>query len=356
VVKPVTVTCDRGNDLYYLVENIPMIRNTRMDTTGEIKNRFKGVLFGQAVGDALGLGAEFMSKDSVKHLYPNGLRGYDQIIQDSHRKRWKKGAWTDDTDQMTMILDSFLEMRSVEVQDIARRFWNWAFVARGEGIGHTTYLVLKHPNFMSDPHSAALNVWEDSGRTLAANGGVMRSSVVGLWDFNDRDKIQANAEAVCRITHADPRCIGSCVVLSLLVNELVKGRNADQGVFNEMIVVAGKYDKRIRPFIEKALKADTIASLELDNTQDMGYTLKTLAAGIWALTHANSFEEGLLAVIHEGGDADTNGAVAGALLGAKFGMRSMPSPWIEELIWRMYMDRVSQELFLIACPVQIESA
>ena len=37
-----------------------------------IKERFLGTIFGQAVGDALGLSTEFMSKQEVDRFYPNG--------------------------------------------------------------------------------------------------------------------------------------------------------------------------------------------------------------------------------------------------------------------------------------------
>ncbi len=66
----------------------------------------------------------------------------------------------------------------------------------------------------------------------------------------------------------------------------------------------------------------------------LGYTLKTLAAGFWALRHATSFSAGIEAVIHEGGDADTNAAVAGALLGARFGYEAIEPGWRDGLIHR----------------------
>lgn len=48
-----------------------------------IKERFLGTIFGQAVGDALGLSTEFMSKQEVDQFYPNGIEDYSQIVQDA---------------------------------------------------------------------------------------------------------------------------------------------------------------------------------------------------------------------------------------------------------------------------------
>jgi len=59
----------------------------------KIKDRIAGCLWGQAIGDALGLGTEFMSRDEVLHNYPEGLSEYSQIVQDFHRERWCQGDW-----------------------------------------------------------------------------------------------------------------------------------------------------------------------------------------------------------------------------------------------------------------------
>lgn len=86
------------------------------------KDQIKGVFYGQAIGDALGVGTEFMSKQEVSKYYPEGLREYNQIIQDAHRSRWKKGSWTDDTDQFMCICDSLLAARRVDEVVLALLF------------------------------------------------------------------------------------------------------------------------------------------------------------------------------------------------------------------------------------------
>lgn len=308
-----------------------------------LEDRVFGVLFGQAVGDALGLGSEFMARKDVEWHYPQGLSRYEQIVQDAHRNRWKPGDWTDDTEQLTMILDSLLETGDVDVRDIGRRISNWVFHAHGTGVGLTVYAVLKHPAFAVDPHAAARAVWEQSGRQIAANGGVMRTSVLGLWDFDDPSRIRANAEAVCRITHFDPRCVGTCVAVSLLVNALARGRDADDALIGEIRALALEFDPRIAEAFENAALPD-IAALELDSEGAIGYTLKPLAAGLWALQHARNFEDGLLRVVAQGGDADSNAAVVGALLGARDGLRAIPTRLVKGLTRSAYLARVAKTL------------
>ena len=90
-----------------------------------LKDRIKGVIYGQAIGDALGLGTEFMSKEEVKKCYPFGLSSYEQIEQDDHRVRWPKGAWTDDTEMMLCIAKVIIQEGNINLTSIARYFKDW---------------------------------------------------------------------------------------------------------------------------------------------------------------------------------------------------------------------------------------
>ena len=157
-----------------------------------IKERFLGTIFGQAVGDALGLSTEFMSKQEVDRFYPNGIEDYSQIVQDDHRRRWQRGDWTDDTDMMLCILDSFVACQKVDILDIAKRFKEW-MMNGGMGIGRHTYNVMALGDYTSNPQKAAEIIWKMGKKKAAANGAVMRTSVVGLVKDNVANAAVAGA-------------------------------------------------------------------------------------------------------------------------------------------------------------------
>lgn len=294
-----------------------------------------GCLYGQAVGDALGLGSEFMNKEEVVKNYPGGLSHYDQIIQDAHRRRWKKGAWTDDTDMMLCIMSAF-EDRKFNVPKIARNFKDW-FNGDPMGIGGHTFKVLCMTDYVEQPEMCSKLWWDLSRHRSAANGALMRTSVVGLA----HDNFVMQAEAICKLTHYDPRCIGSCVIASSIIHNLVW--NDYDLTYDEIKTLAKEYDERIIEWIDLAYQNEEISALDLDEQDSIGYTLRTLAAAIWCYWHAKSFEEGLLAIVNEGGDADTNGAIACAILGAKFGYNSIPKYYIENLYNESsYRDKVNK--------------
>ena len=295
-------------------------------------DKLKGTIYGQAIGDALGLGTEGMTDEDMAWKYPNGIRHYSDIFQDRHRKRWKIGDWSDDTDMMLCIANVVIKDKGVNYTSIARNFKEWA---DGEpmGIGETTYKVLSFGDYVEKPFDASKMLWEMSHQKSAANGGVMRTSIVGLFP----KAVEECAVNICRLTHYDPRCVGSCAIVSLLIHSLVY--EEEKLSYHKIVDIAQKYDSRIREYIDLSLNTD-IRALELQDWDSVGYTLKTLAAGLWAYWNASSFEEGLLSVVRAGGDADTNAAVACAILGAKFGISAIPQEYIDGLIYKEQLDEV----------------
>jgi ADP-ribosylglycohydrolase len=295
-------------------------------------DKLKGTVYGQAIGDALGLGTEGMTDEDMAWKYPNGIQHYSDIFQDRHRKRWKIGDWTDDTDMMLCIANAVIKDKGVNYTTIAHNFKDWA---DGEpmGIGETTYKVLSFGDYIENPFKASKMLWDMSHQQSAANGGVMRTSIVGLFPI----EVEEFAANICRLTHYDPRCAGSCAIVSLLIHALVF--EEENLSYHQIVEIGQKYDSRIREYIDLSMNTD-IRALELQDWDSVGYTLKTLAAGLWAYWNAKSFEEGLLSVVRAGGDADTNAAVACAILGAKYGFNAIPQEYVDGLIYKEQLDRV----------------
>lgn len=301
----------------------------------QIYDRFKGCIYGQAIGDALGLGTEGMTDEDIAWKYPHGLKHYSQILQDSHRKRWKIGDWTDDTDMMLCIAHAVIEDKGVNLTNIARHFKMWA-EDEPVGIGINTFKILNVREYVEKPFEVSKLIWKMSRYESAANGGLMRTSVVGLFP----KAVKICAEKICKLTHYDPRCIGSCVIVSEVIHSLVYGDSALR--YQDMIDLAESYDDRIADYVYLAQQESHIDKLMDDDS--MGYTLVTLSVAIWTYWHAKSFEDGLLTVVNSGGDADTNAAVACAILGAKLGFSSIPQEYVDGLIYKKQLDEVLEEL------------
>ena len=291
----------------------------------DLLDKIKGTIYGQAIGDALGLGTEFMDDYDMAWKYPNGLTHYSEIFQDRHRRRWEIGDWTDDTDMMLCIANAIIKDKGVNLTTIAQNFKDWVNGVP-MGIGANTYKVLMFGDYVERPLDVSRKVWELSRYRSAANGGLMRTSIVGLLpgDF------EQSAADICRLTHYDPRCVGSCVIVSELIHAFVYDKPIP--TYDQMIAIGRRYDERINEYIQLS-QCNDISALGLQEEGSIGYTLKTLAAGLWAYWHAETFKDGLHAVVNAGGDADTNAAVACAILGAKFGFNAIPSEYVDGLIY-----------------------
>ena len=300
-----------------------------------IKDRFFGCIFGQAIGDALGYGAEFKSKDVVKEIYPRKLKKYGDI------KGWnpdiKPSEWTDDTEMALCIVKSIIADKGVNYNTIAKNFVDW--VQWSPDVGGLIGDVLFQRNYLNNPFETSKSVNENraEGRN-AGNGALMRTSVVGLL----KDNVKEYAENICKLTHYNDKCIASAVIISEIIHSFVY--DGKEYSIEELIQMSDKYYPEAKDYILLA-NEDDIEALDLDDRITRGYTLKTLSGAIWTMKHAKDFKDGLVTIVNEGGDADTNAAVACAVLGAKFGYSKIPEVYTIGLKWQKKLYEIANKLF-----------
>lgn len=331
----------------------------RVPTVAEVESRsdqIRATLYGQCVGDAIGLLTEFLTKKDAQKVYKKMKLEYEMKIGDHHRQRWATGDWTDDSDQMLLIMLSLVDNKGqVNVRDFATRLQRWmreGFPELGDlggmGIGGTTLTVLMQAAFTQDPHKVARECWEQHGRVLAPNGGVMRTSVVGTHCWWDVQQVADNAVAFCACTHYDQRCKASTVAVSVCISLMLQrqpqhvdgkgGYRVDSLVLDTFQMAKQcLHSDSDREELWKYMSCKDIKDLALDEKGKIGYTYKTLGAGFWALKQ-DDFRQAIQTVVMQGGDADTNACVAGALLGCRLGLDKIPESWRTGLRHRQWLD------------------
>ena len=79
----------------------------------------------------------------------------------------------------------------------------------------------------------------------------------------------------------------------------------------------------------------------------IGHTVLALQCGLWAAVTELDFETALRGIIESGGDTDTNGAVAGAVLGARYGASAIPQRWLECIPERQRIQSLADNLLAL---------
>jgi ADP-ribosyl-[dinitrogen reductase] hydrolase len=152
----------------------------------------------------------------------------------------------------------------------------------------------------------------------AGNGSLMRTVPIAIRYRGDPGTIERVSRIDSSLTHHDPLAADACVWLNLTVAALIQGRNPPRSISD------------VARIADAAIAADD-AELAAAAQEQRGYVLTTLRIAFAAAFRHDAFESAVVYAVNLGGDADTNGAVTGALAGARFGADAIPQRWVEPL-------------------------
>jgi ADP-ribosylglycohydrolase len=303
-----------------------------MQLTSAQTDRACGVLLGGACGDALGAGYEFGSaplppSGTPPTMIGGGLGGS------------APGEWTDDTAQAYAIAEvaaTGADLRSdTALRAIAQRFADW-FADGPADVGVQTRAVLaaagRQPTVAS-MRAAAARVHERTGRS-AGNGSLMRTGAAALAHLDDPAALVEAAMAVSALTHWDPRAGEACALWCLFIRHAVLTGSLDGVRANLAHLPAGSQEFW-------AERLDEAEAQDPATFRPNGWAVRALQAAWSAIVHTpvpaedpahGSFaclqlQHGLETAVRIGDDTDTVAAIAGALLGARWGVSAVPSAW-----------------------------
>jgi ADP-ribosyl-[dinitrogen reductase] hydrolase len=318
----------------------------------EYEDRFVGALLGGAVGDALGSFCEGWPRArilEVEHL----LERYRDLLRDGEVVR-AGGAYTDDTQQALVLVESLLACGRVDPGDVAGRLlvmWN-----AGELYGYGRA-------FQTTLERLAQGVpWQQAASTdMSSNGAVMKIAPIGLWHWQRASRLDADAVAVSHVTHKDPRAVAPAVAIAQVVRYLAAGGAPDA---DEVVALAersagavhadtGRLLGQVRRLLELAPDAAYAELLQMPERRiragGQGIPSEAPATAAVALEAflrtPGEFEATVHRALTCGGDVDTFAAVAGNLSGAYNGAQAIPAHLREGLPAADRIARLARDLY-----------
>lgn len=305
-----------------------------MSTTNlSIKEKVFGAVFGYAIGDALGIGTEFMTKKEIHAKYPDGLSHYSQIIRDAHRSMFKKGEFSNDTILIKMLLASICDKGDFDYMDYAHRLREWYLSEPVDLLANMRW-VLSQDDYEDHPIEVAKRMWEEMDVDENPSDALGKSLFIGMWD----DNVKKNAHDVCLITHSQVRCQAASEIIATMANSLM-WRN-EEASYDSLVEIAKAQDPEILRYLEIA-RHGAITDFRLDNEASFWYVRKAMGAALWALWHCHSTDEALLTVVNQGGDADTNASLAMGLVALKYGYSSIGKEYIDNIYERDVLEKLA---------------
>lgn len=154
----------------------------------------------------------------------------------------------------------------------------------------------------------------------------MRVSPIGIWCAGNPTEAARLARIDSSLTHGNPVCLEACAAFAAAIAAGVAGadRASMFATANHVVMTSTLAGRMVAEALERARSG----KLPQAHGCDQGSVLIALQIAFRQMLHVDSFEEALVEAVGLGGDTDTNGAIAGALLGALHGRRDIPTRWV----------------------------
>jgi len=298
----------------------------------DLRSKFTGALIGTAVGDALGAPVEGWSMEKVRSVYSEG-------------KRWKMsyGRYTDDTEMTIGVAESLIQNKGFNGADMARTFVQNYDAKRGYGPGSKEALKRLRGGESWEVASGKLFGGEGS----YGNGAAMRIAPVGLFYYDNADKLREVAHKSSHITHSHELGKEGAALQAFAIALAVRGQKEGMLLDLKEFVQNDVYKEKIRKIVillnKDASRKEIIA--ELGNGEE---AFNSVPTAIYSFLRFDRFEDGVTYAVSLGGDTDTIGAMTGAISGAYYGEGGIPNEWVEQLEegekGKSYIKRLAEEL------------
>ena len=264
--------------------------------------RALGAYLGLAVGDALGATVEFMTAGEIKTKHGSHTR-----MTGGGWLNLRPGQVTDDTEMALVLGRVLVAHNGWHAVDACEGFAKW-LKSHPVDVGNTCRRGIRR-------YITQHTVEGPANEGDAGNGAAMRSLPVTLACLGDPGAFDAWTLSQCHITHNNALSDDATLALGRMVLALLDGGGLDACRAESDRLIA-----KHRTFGCKTYKGLSTA-----------YIVDTVQTVLHFFFKTDDFRDCLIETVNQGGDADTTGALAGMLAGAAYGVRAIPTEWLDRL-------------------------
>jgi ADP-ribosyl-[dinitrogen reductase] hydrolase len=241
------------------------------------------------------------------------------------------------TDLALRLASSLAELGGYDADDALRRYVAWHRTdptGAGEDMRDALGLIAA-----GEDSFRATSTFATSG-----NGALIRTTPLGIAYAGHDEALRDATLADAALTHFDPLAGKVALLHNQALSWLLVGGPA---LLFEQLKNPEWLDDRIEDVVIPATSgvrgfAESLAATE------PGSALASLAVGLVVAFNADSFDQGVAWAVGLDGDSAANGAVAGALLGARLGVDAIPAAWVAALARRAELEGLADRLAAVA--------
>ena len=312
-----------------------------------LERLFAGSLLGAFCGDALGAPVEGRSREEIRARLGE--------VREMIDARAGRGAYTDDTQMTIGVAESLLRRRGFDGEDLARTFAANCQEERGYGTGAKAAIEMIRRGVPWDQVGPRVFVGGSHG-----NGAAMRVAPVGLLYHEDPERCGLVARDTARVTHSHELGMEGASVQAHAVAMAARlaGRSFSpvgllKAVGDHVRMHGGPFRGKLT-IAERLLETGATPERVIAELGNGVAAVESVPTAIYAFArHPHSFEEAVVFAVNLGGDADTLGAMTGAIAGAYHGIGALPERWLGALEngakGRDYVRSLARRLAAFAC-------
>jgi len=277
-------------------------------------DRSYGMLIGVALGDALGAPFEFCRAKCKQ--FDGRLMGVSKRYNQWNMQfELAHGQVTDDTEMTIAAFETIVQGYTPEKALKAyHEFVNSGTCCMGnntrkllQGYAQSNLLKMYSKKYFKD---------DVSMENAQSNGHLMRASPFGL--VKDSEARSYLVKCDTRLTNPSTVSLQCVTIYVDAIAHLIYTENPDIRAWIKQIDTTSLHE-HVKEAILDASNENFTRNVDGSDDKGRGWTCHSFAIALWAVQYATSFTEGMCKIIWCKGDTDTNAAIAGALLGAKFG-------------------------------------